>query len=100
MLQFPSMTTVLKKRPRRNRRTEAIRDLVREHRLAPADLVQPVFVTEGRAKRSAIKSMPGIFRLSVDLAVREARELYARGIRAVALFPVVRESLKDADASE
>jgi len=59
----------------------------------------PLFVLEGRSKKSEIKSMPGIFRLSPDLIVKECKELWDLGIPAVALFPVVEKSLKDKTAS-
>lgn len=87
-------------RPRRNRRTEAIRRLVRETNLAPGHLILPIFVCEGRARRVAIASMPGCFRLSRDLVVREAREAHRLGISAVALFPALPDRLKDKTASE
>lgn len=73
-------------RLRRLRRTRGIRDLVRETQLAPANLVQPLFVLPGESLREPVASMPGIDRLSVDLAVAEARELHALGVPAVLLF--------------
>jgi porphobilinogen synthase len=91
---------VLAQRPRRNRRTEAIRRLVRETDLTPAHLILPLFVCEGRRRRVAIASMPGCFRLSRDLIVREAREAQRLGITAVALFPALPDRLKDKTASE
>ncbi len=87
-------------RPRRNRRTEAIRRLVRETELTPAHLILPLFVCEGRQRRVAIASMPGCFRLSRDLIVREAKEARKLGISAVALFPALPGRLKDREASE
>jgi len=91
---------VLVQRPRRNRRTEAIRRLVRETELTPAHLILPLFVCEGRQRRVAIASMPGCFRLSRDLVVREAREARRLGIGAVALFPALPDRLKNKTASE
>ena len=76
------------RRPRRLRRTAALRDLVRETTLAPDDLVQPLFVVPGEGIRNAIPSMPGIDQLSVDMVVEEARELRALGIKAVLLFGI------------
>ncbi|MFN8522310.1 MAG: porphobilinogen synthase [Chloroflexota bacterium] len=73
-------------RARRLRRTPAVRDLVRETRLAPADFIYPFFVTHGRGVRTPVGSMPGVYQLSVDEVVREARELPPLGIRAVLLF--------------
>ena len=92
--------TTLAQRPRRNRRTEAIRRLVRETELSPAHLILPLFVCEGRNRRIAIASMPGTFRLSRDLVVKEARAAWKLGIPAVALFPALPDRLKDKTASE
>jgi porphobilinogen synthase len=74
-------------RPRRRRRTEALRRLVREHELAPGDLIQPVFVVHGRRVEREIDSMPGVHHLSVDDSLdREADQVEALGIPAVILF--------------
>jgi porphobilinogen synthase len=73
-------------RPRRWRRTAALRDLVRETTLAPDDLVYPLFVQQGRGERVAVASMPGVDQLSVDALAGEARELLSLGIRAALLF--------------
>ena len=62
----------LTRRPRRLRRTEAIRSLVRETRLAPDCFILPLFIVEGRGVRREVGSMPGVFQLSVDEAVKEA----------------------------
>jgi porphobilinogen synthase len=70
------------------RRTQALRDLVRETTLAPDDLVQPFFVVPGSGVRKPIASMPGIDQLSVDFVVQEARELGPLGIKAVLLFGI------------
>jgi porphobilinogen synthase len=74
--------------------------MVQETRLTPHDFVAPIFVIEGEKKRSLIDSMPGVERLSIDLAVKEAKELYERGVQSVALFPVIDPSLKTAEAQE
>ncbi len=87
-------------RPRRNRVSESIRKLVRESYLVPGDLIFPMFVTEGKNQRKAISSMPGQYRLSIDLVVVEATKAHKLGISAVALFPVVEESKKDKFAKE
>jgi porphobilinogen synthase len=84
-------------RPRRLRRSEALRAFVREASLAPGDLVLPLFVMPGRSVRRPIGSMPGQFQFSVDEAVREAREAAALGVPAVILFGLPEE--KDARAS-
>lgn len=90
----------LTSRPRRNRRTPAIRALVAETRLSADDLIMPLFVIEGQQKREAVASMPGIDRLSVDLLVEEVEELWNLGIKGVALFPSLPDSVKDAKATE
>ena len=84
-------------RPRRNRRTGWIRDLVAEHRLGPQDFIWPLFVIEGRGKRQAIPSMPGIWRWSIDLLVEEIKRARDAGIPAVALFPFIDPGLKTPD---
>jgi porphobilinogen synthase len=74
-------------RPRRRRRTEALRRLVREHELAPGDLIQPIFVVHGKRVEREIDSMPGVFHLSVDESLdREVDRVEALGIPAVILF--------------
>ncbi len=75
-------------RPRRMRRTEALRRLVRETALAPDDLVWPLFAVPGKKVRNAVKSMPGVFQLSVDELVAEAQAGYDAGVRSVILFGV------------
>src|SRR4051812_30211664 len=73
-------------RMRRLRRTAALRDMVRETRVTPQSLVHPLFVCPGEGVRREVKSMPGVFNLSVDQAVREAEEARALGVPAVILF--------------
>ena len=90
----------LPQRPRRNRRSEALRQLVRETDVSPAHLILPLFVCEGKNRRVAIASMPGVFRLSRDLIVKEARAAHRLGIPAVALFPALPVRLKDSTARE
>ena len=75
-------------RPRRLRRTELVRSFVRETRLSPTDLIQPLFVVPGRRVRQEIPSMPGQFNLSVDEAVAEAQETRGAGVPAVILFGI------------
>ncbi len=70
------------------RRTEALRRLVRETALAPDDLVWPLFVAPGKKVRNPVKSMPGVFQLSVDELVAEAQAGYEAGVRAVILFGI------------
>src|SRR5438309_637499 len=73
-------------RLRRLRRTEPLRSLVRETRVNPESLVYPMFVCTGKATRKAVRSMPGVFNLSVDEAVKEAREAHSAGVSSVILF--------------
>jgi porphobilinogen synthase len=86
---------MLLERPRRNRKSSAIRHLVEENVLRAADLVMPFFVIEGENKQEEIKSLPGVFRLSLDHVLREAEKLHAQGIPAIALFPVIDSKHKD-----
>jgi porphobilinogen synthase len=86
-------------RPRRNRRTEAIRSLARETRVTPGDLVQPMFVHAG-GEDQAIASMPGCIRWSLEGLVREAGEVHALGVPAVVIFPAVADGLKTPGAEE
>ncbi len=85
-------------RPRRMRRTETLRRMVRETRLAPDDFIQPYFVCPGRDVKKPVGAMPGVAQLSVDNVVREARESYAAGVPAVLLFGI--PAHKDATGSE
>jgi len=87
-------------RPRRNRRTAALRNLMRETHLSVADLILPVFVQTGKKKRTEISSMPGQARLSIDLLLELCDEAVDLGIPGVALFPVLPEHLKDQRATE
>lgn len=87
-------------RPRRNRRTDSIRDMVRETILTPADLILPLFVIDGTDLKQPVASMPDTNRMSIDKIVELATEAYSLGIPAVALFPCLDESLKDSQATE
>jgi len=87
-------------RMRRMRRDDFSRRLMRESQLSPDDLIYPVFVLEGEGQREPVASMPGVERLSVDLLVREAKEVAALGVPAMALFPVTPPSAKSEDAAE
>jgi porphobilinogen synthase len=89
-----------KGRPRRLRRDDFTRNLVREHALTPHDLIYPVFVLDGRNQRQAVGSMPGVERLSADLLLPVAEQCVALGIPVMALFPVIDASLKTADGRE
>jgi porphobilinogen synthase len=87
-------------RPRRLRRDEFTRNLVREHALTPHDLIYPVFVLDGHNKREPVASMPGVERLSLDLLLGTAEQCVALGIPVMALFPVIDSKLKTADGKE
>lgn len=87
-------------RPRRLRRDPFTRELVRENRLHPSDLIYPVFVLEGQGRREAVGSMPGVERLSLDLLLPVAEECVALGIPVMALFPVIDQKLKTPDGIE
>jgi porphobilinogen synthase len=87
-------------RPRRNRKAEWARRLVRENVLTPDDLIWPLFVIDGSNKRNPVASMPGVERLSVDQAVRDAERAMSLRIPCIALFPYTEPSLRDEQGSE
>ena len=87
-------------RMRRNRKSQWSRRLVAENVLTTGDLIWPIFVAEGRGKREPVPSMPGVDRLSVDLAVEAAHEAVALGIPAIALFPYTDPKLRTDDGRE
>ena len=87
-------------RPRRLRKNASIRALVQENWLTPNDLLAPVFVVEGKGLKEEISSMPNYFRFSLDLAVKEVKELYSMGIKGVMLFVKVADALKDNAGTE
>lgn len=87
-------------RPRRNRKSEAIRGLVRETRLSVSELIFPLFLIDGQNKQTEVSSMPGIFRLSSDLMLREIEACLKLGISTFDIFPNLDEQLKDKTASE
>jgi len=87
-------------RMRRNRRSDWVRRLTRESTLTPDDLIWPLFVQEGRGERSAVPSMPGVERLSIDLLVKSVGQAKALGIPAVAIFPVTPPELKTPSGKE
>lgn len=89
MSSFPEL------RPRRLRRNPSIRALVRENRLGPEDLIQPLFVHDGDGPDEPIPSMPGMFRHNLPSLVARCARAYEAGVPAVALFPKIRDTLKD-----
>ena len=87
-------------RPRRNRKAEWARRMVRENVLTTDDLIWPLFVSNGHNLRTAVATMPGVDRLSVDLAVREAERALKLDIPCIALFPYTDPGLRDEQGSE
>lgn len=87
-------------RPRRNRKAEWARRMVRENVLTTDDLIWPLFLIDGHNRREQVASMPGIERLSVDQAVREAERAMKLTIPCLALFPYTDPSLRDEEGSE
>lgn len=87
-------------RLRRLRMRASVRALVAENNLTAADLIWPVFVQEGKNKHTAVASMPGVSRLSIDQLVTQAKRAQKLGIPAIAIFPVTDAKLKTADGKE
>ena len=82
-------------RPRRLRRTPALRRMVQETKLTVDDLIYPMFVMEGEDQKVEISSMPGCYRYTLDLLLKEIQQVYELGINAIALFPLIPEAKKD-----
>src|SRR5450755_3971521 len=97
-LAAPTLDLVV--RPRRNRKAEWARRMVRENVLTTDDLIWPLFVVDGHNKRLGVASMPGVDRLSVDQAVRDAERAAKLNIPCIALFPYTEPSLRDEHGSE
>lgn len=83
------------RRPRRNRKSEAIRAMVEETNVTTDDLIFPLFLVDGNHKKIEVSSMPGIFRLSQDLMLKEIEECLKLGIKAFDIFPAVEDQYKD-----
>jgi porphobilinogen synthase len=100
--EAPAATTplALAQRPRRNRKADWSRRLVREHELSVNDLIWPLFLMDGTGRREPVGSMPGVERISVDEAVREAERAAKLRIPALAIFPNTDPSLRDPRGSE
>src|SRR5215471_3910162 len=88
------------RRPRRLRRDDFSRLLVREHRVAADYLIYPAFVQPGERRHNAVPSLPGVARKSIDLLLADAERCLALGIPAIALFPVIGPEQKSLDAAE
>jgi len=87
-------------RARRNRKSPAIRRMIQETELTPADFVVPFFVIPGVERREPIAQMPGIYRLTPDLLIKEAEMLHAQGFLSIAIFPCIDPSLRDEEGRE
>jgi len=87
-------------RPRRNRKSAAIRNLVQENQVTVNDLIFPLFIIEGKNKKTEVTSMPGIYRRSGDLLLKEIEECMNLGIMTFDLFPSINDKLKDKKATE
>jgi porphobilinogen synthase len=88
------------RRPRRMRRDAFSRQLMREHGLDAGDLILPVFVQDGKKRKEAVSSLPGVSRKSVDLLFEDAERCLELGVPALALFPVIPVGAKSLDAAE
>ena len=94
------MSLNITRRPRRNRKSEGIRAMVEETRVTTDDLIFPLFLIDGVKKQTEVSSMPGIFRLSVDLMLKEIEECLKLGIRVFDVFPAVEDHWKDQHATK
>jgi len=88
------------KRPRRNRKSTAIRDLVQQTIVTTDDFIFPLFLLEGKNQKVEVSSMPGIYRFSLDLMLKEIEECLKLGIKAFDVFPVVHDKYKDKEATQ
>lgn len=90
----------LTQRPRRLRQTATLRRMVQETQLNVEDLIYPLFVMEGEGQKVEVASMPGCYRYSLDLLLKEVAEVFALGISAIALFPLIPDAQKDNAGTE
>jgi len=95
-----SKQTFPSSRMRRLRNTESIRKMIRETSLSPENLIQPIFIVDGKNKMEKIPSLPGIYRYSVDNLFKEIKKLISMGILGIALFPKIANSKKSLSADE
>ncbi|WP_295840887.1 porphobilinogen synthase [uncultured Apibacter sp.] len=91
---------ILYNRNRRLRASQAVRDLVKETFLTTDDFIMPIFIAEGENVKEEISSMPGIFRRSLDLTVKEVKELWSLGVKAINIYVKISENLKDNTGKE
>ena len=87
-------------RPRRNRKSEVIRNMVQENTVSVNDFIFPLFLIDGKNKTTEVNSMPGIFRFSSDLILKEIESCMKLGIKAFDVFPSINDKLKDKRATE
>ncbi len=87
-------------RPRRNRKNQIIRNITQENWVTTNDLILPLFLIEGKNKKSEVASMPGIYRLSTDLIIKEIESCLKLGLSTFCLFPSINDKLKDKRATE
>ena len=91
---------VMLQRPRRNRKSEVIRQMVQETHISAANLIFPLFIVNGNNQKQEVTSMPGIFRYSIDNLLREVESCMKLGLMSFDLFPNIEEALKDKHATE
>lgn len=91
---------IITNRPRRNRKSQVIRNLVQENNVSVNDFIFPLFLIEGKNKKSEVSSMPGIYRFSSDLLLKEIETCMTLGIKAFDIFPSINDKLKDKVATE
>ncbi len=94
------MTSLNTIRPRRNRKSNTIRSMVAETTVTTNDFIYPLFLVDGKSQKVEISSMPGIFRLSIDLMLKEIEECMNLGVRAFDIFPAVEDQHKDRTATK
>ncbi|GAA4095547.1 porphobilinogen synthase [Mucilaginibacter panaciglaebae] len=94
------MNKKMLQRPRRNRKSEVIRQMVQETHVSAANLIFPLFIVEGENQKSEVASMPGIYRYSIDNLLREVESCMNLGLKAFDLFPNISEEFKDKYATE
>jgi porphobilinogen synthase len=91
---------MMRRRPRRNRKSQVIRDMVEETTVTTRSLIFPIFVVDGKNKKTEVASMPGIFRFSPDLILKEIEDCLNLGVRAFDIFPAVEDQHKDKTATK
>jgi porphobilinogen synthase len=94
------LENMMYRRPRRNRKSQVIRDMVEETAVTANDLIFPLFLVDGNNQKTEVASMPGIFRLSADLVLKEIEQCMKLGIRAFDIFPAVEDQFKDKTATK